>query len=178
MKKRTITADRSMSLEEAPLGTRLPLDEAMEQCIQACLDCHHVCLETVRHRLRRQGREAAGTAHIRMLLDCAELCQTTADFICSESAFHGRLCALCADLLELCAERCEAFGDDPQMRACAEACRRCADFCRSLAGRRAGIRRLVFELDRLLLYGPPCGHEPITGTEHQRSRSSQCDGLH
>ncbi len=36
-------------------------------------------------------------------------------------------------LCERAAAACDAFGDDPTMRACAEACRRCAGAFRAIA---------------------------------------------
>jgi len=34
---------------------------------------------------------------------------------------------------EQCAKSCAQFGDDTQMKACAEACRRCIECCRRMA---------------------------------------------
>lgn len=109
------------------------LEREREECIQACLDCHLACIETVRYCLRVTGSHA-GAAHIRMLLDCAELCQTTMTFMCSGSAFSTRLCLLCADVTERCAEVCGLVGNDSTLQACADACRQCAESCRRVAG--------------------------------------------
>lgn len=104
----------------------------MQDCINNCLDSHTVCLETVGHCLQKGGRHAAAE-HIRLLLDCAEICQTSANFMIRGSDLHTRTCAVCAEVCERCAESCEQFGDDERMRACAEACRRCAESCRRMA---------------------------------------------
>lgn len=104
------------------------LSQGMEQCIQECLDCHHICLETVAYCLQQGGRHA-DAAHIRVLLDCAEICQTAANFMCSGSGFAARLCLLCADVTECCAEVLELLSDDTTLTACADACRRCAASC-------------------------------------------------
>jgi hypothetical protein len=109
------------------------ISQQMRDCIQACRDCAETCLETVRYCLEQGGRHAEAS-HIALLLDCAQICQTSADFMTRGSALHQRICAACAEVCERCAESCEAFGDDQQMRACAEACRRCADSCRQMAG--------------------------------------------
>jgi hypothetical protein len=109
------------------------MNGAMEQCIRDCLDCHRVCLETVTYCLQQGGRHTEA-AHIRLLLDCAEICQTSANFMIRGSDLHGRTCAVCAEVCRRCAEACEGFGDDRQMRRCAEACRRCAESCRQMAG--------------------------------------------
>jgi len=105
---------------------------SLQQCIEECEHCHHVCLETVTHCLQTGGKHAEA-AHIRLLLDCAEICQTSANFMLRGSDLHTRTCAACAEVCERCAESCERFGDDDKMKACAEVCRRCAASCRAMA---------------------------------------------
>ena len=73
-------------------------------------------------------------AHLRLLLDCAEICQTSADFMLRGSELHGQVCGVCADVCDRCAQSCAQFGDDQQMQACAEECRKCAESCRKMAG--------------------------------------------
>ena len=115
-----------MSMEHQSMGSD------MQQCIQECLNCHSVCLAMVSHCLQ-MGGEHASAAHIGLLLDCAEICQTSANFMLRGSALHTRTCGVCAEVCMRCAEECERMGDDAQMRACAEQCRRCADSCRRMA---------------------------------------------
>lgn len=104
----------------------------MQQCIQNCTDCHRVCLETEAHCLQVGGKHA-GPTHVRLLLDCAQICATSADFMIRGSDLHARTCAACAEVCERCAESCEGAGDDEVMRRCAEACRRCAESCRQMS---------------------------------------------
>jgi hypothetical protein len=52
----------------------------MQQCIDECTRCHNVCLATVSHFLELGGKHA-DPAHIGLLLDCAEICQTSANFM-------------------------------------------------------------------------------------------------
>ena len=106
----------------------------MQTCIDNCADCHRVCLETVAHCLRKGGRHA-DAEHLTLLLDCAQICTTSADFMMRGSERHSLTCGVCAKICTACAEACEAMGDDAQMKACAEACRRCAESCREMAGR-------------------------------------------
>ena len=108
------------------------MSQEMHQCIETCEECHHICVETVTYCLQMGGKHAEA-AHIGLLLDCAEICHTSADFMLRGSALHGRTCAVCAEVCERCAQDCEQFGDDAQMRACADACRRCAESCRAMA---------------------------------------------
>ena len=108
------------------------IDQRMRECIQECHHCHDVCMETISHCLQ-MGGEHAEPRHIQLLLDCAEICQTSANFMLRMSEFHGQTCGVCADVCERCAEDCERFGDDEMMQQCAEACRRCASSCREMA---------------------------------------------
>ena len=109
-----------------------PMSSEMQQCIQECLNCHSTCLATVPYCLE-MGGEHARAAHIGLLLDCAEICQTSANFMLRGSPFHTRTCGVCAEVCERCAQDCDRFGEDAQMKACADACRRCADSCRRMA---------------------------------------------
>jgi hypothetical protein len=64
----------------------------MRQCIANCLDCHSLCVETAAHCLT-MGGEHAGPKHQRLLHDCAQICQTSADFMLRTIT---RRCAACA----------------------------------------------------------------------------------
>ena len=109
------------------------MSDEMSACIIECSGCHDVCLMTVTHRLQLGGRHAE-PEHIRLLLDCAEICQTSANFMLRGSNLHVYTCAVGAEVCERCAKDCERFPDDEQMQACAEQCRRCAESCRKMAG--------------------------------------------
>ena len=117
----------------APSGTSFQyLDQHLRDCIAACIECGAICLATVTHCLEKGGKHAA-PSHVRLLLDCAEICQTSANYMTRRSELHTRTCAVCAEVCEDCATACESMSDDAQMKACAEACRRCAESCRRMA---------------------------------------------
>ena len=97
----------------------------VEECIAGCLACHAVCLQTVQHCLEIGGAPAA-QSHIRLLLDCADLCEASAHFMMRRSPFEGRVCALCAEACRACEEACRRMGDVADVH-CAESCRRCAE---------------------------------------------------
>jgi len=104
-------------------------DDDMKKCAQLCQDCHAMCTETIRHCLKIGGRHAAAE-HIGLLMDCAQLCETTAQYLLRGSSLHERICALCADVCRQCAENCvQLTGDDQIVKQCAELCRRCAGSC-------------------------------------------------
>lgn len=101
--------------------------------IQTMHNCHTICLETVNYCLTKGG-EHANPDHIKLLLDCSEICQTAGNFMTRQSPLHTETCRVCAEICDRCAESCEQMGDDEQMRRCAETCRRCAEACREMAG--------------------------------------------
>jgi hypothetical protein len=104
----------------------------MQECIKNCTDCHSICLETVQYCLEQGGKHAE-PSHIGLLLDCAEICQTSANFMLRGSDLHPSTCAMCAEVCEMCARDCDRFGADTRMKACADMCRRCAESCRQMA---------------------------------------------
>ena len=109
-----------------------PHTAQMQECIDNCMRCHAVCLETITHCLKKGGKHAAPD-HVRLLQDCAQICITSADFMLRGSELHARTCAVCAEACARCAEECERMADDEMMRRCAEECRRCAESCQRMA---------------------------------------------
>jgi len=112
--------------------THVMMDQKMRECVDACQTCHDSCTETVSHCLQMGGEHAEAT-HIRLLLDCAEICQTSANFMLRMSDAHAQICGVCADICDQCADDCERFTDDEMMQQCAGACRNCAQSCRDMA---------------------------------------------
>lgn len=109
------------------------ISDEMRQCIRNCSDCRNICTETVIHCLEMGGKHAEAH-HIHLLLDCAQICATSADFMLRGSELHGRVCGVCADVCDACAADCERLaGNDDLMARCAETCRRCAASCRRMA---------------------------------------------
>ncbi len=109
------------------------ISNEMQQCIDECTRCHDTCVAMVNHCLERGGRHAA-PAHITLLLDCAEICQTSANFMLRGSERHHLTCRACAEICRACAEDCERLGQsDEMMQECAEECRRCQHSCERMA---------------------------------------------
>lgn len=106
--------------------------EEMRRCAGECRRCHEVCLETISHCLHMGGKHA-DPHHIRLMMDCVQICQTSADFMLRGSDLHGHTCRACSVVCDRCAKDCAAMGDDPRMKACADECRKCADSCRKMA---------------------------------------------
>jgi hypothetical protein len=118
-------------VDEMMSGSRS--DEMMQRAIDECESCRDVCVRAIVHCLHRGGSHAE-EAHITALLDCVDMCATSATFMLRDSTFHRRICEVCADICDACAASCEEFPDDDVMRRCAEECRRCAESCRQMAG--------------------------------------------
>lgn len=108
------------------------LSDEMLACIAVCSDCHKACLQTIPYCLQ-QGGPHAEPNHLRLMMDCAEICQTCANFMLRGSDLHVYTCAACAEVCERCAADCDRIADDSRMAACAEMCRRCAESCRAMA---------------------------------------------
>ena len=105
----------------------------MQQCIQECLNCYAVCTATAAHCLEMGGRHAE-RQHQTVVIDCATMCGTSADFMLRGSPLHARTCAVCAEACRACERDCRSMGGgDPMMDQCAEACRRCAESCERMA---------------------------------------------
>jgi hypothetical protein len=116
------------------------LSDEMLACIDVCRDCHRACLQTIPYCLQIGGKHA-DPAHIRLMMDCAEICQTSANFMLRGSDLHRHTCGACAAVCRRCADDCQQLAEietpttegDNRMAACAEMCRRCAASCQRMA---------------------------------------------
>jgi hypothetical protein len=105
----------------------------MQGAIATALNCHTVCTQKIQHCLQHGGQHVE-KQHMTLMLDCAQICITSADFMCRESQMHRQVCGVCAEVCEACAKSCDNIEDaDGAMKACAEACRRCAEHCRQMS---------------------------------------------
>jgi hypothetical protein len=88
-----------------------------------------MCEQTAAHSKKSKG----DTATVKKMEDCAKMCRTSADFIKRDSEQSAKVCAVCQDLCNTCAESCEK-STDAKLKACADECRNCADHCKKMAG--------------------------------------------
>ncbi|HJV52027.1 MAG TPA: four-helix bundle copper-binding protein [Noviherbaspirillum sp.] len=116
------------------LSTSANMD--MKQCIDDCLNCYRVCTQTAMNHCLESGGRHVAPEHFRLMMNCADICRTSADFMMSSSALHARICAACAEVCDACAESCEQIGD---MDECVQACRACAQSCQQMAGGQTGM---------------------------------------
>ena len=99
--------------------------------INVSRDCERICTETVVYCLQMGGKHAAAD-HIQLLIDCADICHLTGQFLLRSGTHHNRIANACAEVCDTCAESCEQFSDQPMVE-CAKACRTCAEACRKAA---------------------------------------------
>jgi hypothetical protein len=107
------------------------LTDEMRECVRSCSECYATCTELFSYCLGRGGA-FADVALIRLLIDCAEICQVTQNAMTRASELSPLLSAVTAESCERCADLCERF-DDPQLADGAATCRACAECCHSLA---------------------------------------------
>ena len=107
--------------------------EMLQHCIEECLNCHATCTATAQYCLA-EGGPLADADHIGLLLDCAEICQTSANFMLRGSPYHPITCLACAELCRACEESCRTIAaEDEQLALCADACAECAQHCERMA---------------------------------------------
>lgn len=108
------------------------IDDRMQECVDRCQNSQESCLESLSHCLELGGQHA-DPDHIRVLMACADICDTSARFMLMGSRFHGRTCEVCAEVCEACAADCASHEDDELLQRTADMCRRCAESCRQMA---------------------------------------------
>src|SRR5262245_60038795 len=83
------------------------LSTELQLCVDTCLDCFKTCQQMALTHCLEMGGDHVEPAHFRLMLDCAELCRSTATLMLSGSSAHFELCKLCAKLCRECAASCE-----------------------------------------------------------------------
>jgi hypothetical protein len=102
--------------------------DAMQECIEECVNCHAVCTMTLQHCIATGGDHTEVNL-LGILLDCAEICQTSANFMLRGSPYHIVTCAACTELCRACEQACRALANDEQLAHCQEVCAACAESC-------------------------------------------------
>ena len=128
-----IAGKMSGSMEELERvhGSEIQTSDEVRECVKDCLDCYQNCTETT-IRYLTMGGEHAEQEQLNLLMDCARICNTNADFMLRNSTYYPQTCGLTADICDECADICDRFDDD-FMKECASVCRRCAESCREMA---------------------------------------------
>jgi hypothetical protein len=103
--------------------------QSMQSCIDICNRCAQTCLQTAMNQCLEMGGRHVEPDHFRLMMNCAEICQLSANFMLSNSRFHPRTCEVCAEICEACAMSCDSISN---MEACASICRECSDSCKQM----------------------------------------------
>jgi hypothetical protein len=101
----------------------------MKKCIEACERCHNICTQAAFRECLELGEKHVEPLHFRLMSDCSEICNLTANFMLRGSYFHAQSCQFCAAICEACAQSCQQIGN---MTECVNACRHCAETCRQM----------------------------------------------
>ncbi|MDF3030625.1 MAG: ferredoxin [Moraxellaceae bacterium] len=103
-----------------------------QDCQDNCENCYRICVQTLVYATHQTDRPIH-ESHLRLLMDCADICHTCANFLLRDSDMHAQVCRACAAICERCAEFCGERRDDAQIRLCEQVCLRCSESCAQLA---------------------------------------------
>lgn len=104
--------------------------QEFRSCIAACIECAQKCEHCATACLGESDVTMMAKC-IRFDRDCAEACWAAAAFMSRGSQFAQELCGLCAEICDACGNECTRHQMD-HCQECAAACKRCADECRSM----------------------------------------------
>jgi hypothetical protein len=107
-------------------------NQAMKDCTEVCWSARNMCEKTLFRHCLEEGGVHLEPDHVRVMMDCIDICQLTADSMVRNSSYHAIFCKACAEICEACADTCEDIGGD-EMEACADECLKCAEYCRFMA---------------------------------------------
>jgi len=66
-------------------------------------------------------------------MECAAICYASAQLMSLGSTKAKEICRLCADMCEACGNECARHTQSSHCQECAQACKECADECRKMA---------------------------------------------
>ncbi|HYD17385.1 MAG TPA: four-helix bundle copper-binding protein [Patescibacteria group bacterium] len=107
------------------------IEQDISDCIDACNACADECEEMLFTHCLEEGGKHLEPAHVRVMMDCVDICRTAARAMLRGSDLHAEICRACAAICQACADSCAALGGD--MVDCAETCRDCAQSCSQLS---------------------------------------------
>ena len=76
-------------------------NQVVQRAIDDCKECHVICVQTIQYSIQQGGPHVAPD-HLRLLEDCAQLCQLSEDFMLrvspspQPSAMFALMCATSA----------------------------------------------------------------------------------
>ena len=106
------------------------IEPDMKACMDACHECHITCLHMAMNHCLEAGGRHAEPQHMKLMLDCAQICSVAIDFMARKPEHHRHICRECAEICRACASSCEGLDG---MEDCVAACRKCAEACDKMA---------------------------------------------
>ena len=106
-------------------------EEIDQACIDACNACANACDHCAASCLNEPDVNMMAGC-IALDIDCAALCRLAAGYMARDSPFAKHLCELCAEVCEACGNECGQH-DMAHCQQCAQACNACATECRRMA---------------------------------------------
>src|SRR5688572_22077379 len=67
-------------------------DPALHGCIELCWSCRDTCQSMLFNHCLAKGGPHVAPDHVRLMTDCIQICQTSADFMTRNSALHSHIC--------------------------------------------------------------------------------------
>lgn len=105
--------------------------EKYATCIEACYQCAAACDHCATSCLNEDDVKMMARC-IALDVDCADICRMAAAFMARNSEYAAAICSLCADICQACGDEC-AKHEASHCQACARASYRCAEECRKMA---------------------------------------------
>jgi hypothetical protein len=100
-----------------------------QQLIQTLTNCARICEMCAASCLSENDVKML-TKCIKLDLDCAEICKTTATLLQRDSEVSDSILNIYVEICRKCAEECEKHASKMNhCKECAEACRRCEQEC-------------------------------------------------
>ena len=106
------------------------MQQQYQSCIDACNACAAACDMCSTACLKEDDVKMMARC-IALDMDCAQVCRLAAGFMARSSEFAEALCQLCAQVCQACGDECGKH-QVQHCQDCAAACRRCAEECRKM----------------------------------------------
>jgi hypothetical protein len=107
--------------------------EKFTYCIDQCQRCAVICEHCLSECLQEDDIKML-TRCIEFDRMCAEVCRSTAALMSQGSPFAYRFCGLCAEICQACGDECARHSHMGHCKECSDMCYRCAEACRDMAG--------------------------------------------
>src|SRR3546814_20256138 len=99
-----------------------------QHCIEACNACAVECSHCATECLKEEDVKMLAMC-IQLDLECAAICRSAAEVMSLGSGYSTQLCRLCADVCNACGEECEKHARSEERRVGKECVRTCRSGC-------------------------------------------------